>query len=742
LPESNQRAFDLLHASIQRKLYDMKWTELRPIQVDAIREIILARSNRIVISAQTAGGKTEAAFLPILSEIVDDCSEGVRALYVGPLKALINDQFRRLEDLCQRASIPVWRWHGDVGQSSKKSLLKSPSGVLLITPESLESMFINRPQHIDKLFRRLSFIVIDEMHSFMGPERGAHLKNLIHRLTPRSREKVGIIGLSATLGDMKHACDWVCLDQSERASLIDDHTEEKSVRYVIHGYLRPKEDRSRDKVAPQGRRAEVRDPEATAADQQLASDIYNAFRGKTALIFANSKVKLEFFADLVSRISQRKGLPNPFRVHHGSLGKGVREDAEGELRSDRPTSVFCSSTLEMGIDVGNVSIIGQIGPPWSVSSLIQRLGRSGRDPNQPSIMRMFIDEYEPGKSTPIVRRLYPGLLQAIAMSELMLQKWCEPPDLGRIHASTLIHQIMSMIAETGGLKADRLFQRLIENGAFKNVSREMFIRVLRCLGDKDVVEQMPEGDLILGIEGERVVRRFDFYAAFRVDEEIRVMHKNKCIGSVLLYPGLAADGFLILAGRRWKILEVDRKRREILVTPSKGGRLPFFSGSHGPDVHPAIRKKMREVLLSAGTIAYLDPQSRELLEYARGVAKDSKLSEACFYREGSTITWFTWTGSRINRTLMALGRFYGNMDVSDEGIALKFDRTSVEKIRETYKGFLERCPTVVELAARFPSLEQEKFDHHLSDALLAEVFANNCLDTEAAKKLIESLNVR
>ncbi|MCD6325940.1 DEAD/DEAH box helicase [bacterium] len=736
MPEGNQKAFGLLHPSIQRKLYDMKWTELRPIQVDTIREIILAKSSRIVISAQTASGKTEAAFLPILSEIANECSGGVRALYIGPLKALINDQFRRLEDLCQRASIPVWRWHGDVGQSSKRALIKTPSGVLLITPESLESLFINRPQHIDKLFRRLSFVVIDEMHSFMGTERGAHLKSLIHRLAPRSKEKLSVIGLSATLGDMKHACDWVRLNQTEGAFLIEDETEEKTIRYMVHGYLR---EPSRGKEASDEENCEGCGPEATAADEAMASDIYEAFKNKTALIFANSKSKLEFFADRVRRISQRKGLLSPFRVHHGSLGKGVREDAEDDLRSNRPTSVFCSSTLEMGIDVGNVSIIGQIGPPWSVSSLIQRLGRSGRGPEQPSIMRVFIDEYESGNSTPIIRRLYPSLLQAIAMSELMLQKWCEPPDLDRIHASTLIHQIMSVIAETGGVKTDRLHQKLIKNGVFKNVSKDMFIRVLRCLGDKDVIEQMSEGDLILGIEGERVVRRFDFYAAFRVDDEVRVMHKSKCIGSVLLYPSLAADGFIILAGRRWKILEVDRKRREILVTPSKGGRLPFFSGSHGPDVHPAVRQKMREVLFSDKSIPYLDPKASELLEYARAVADDSKLSEACFSKDESTITWFTWTGSRINRTLMALGHFYGDMHISDEGIALNFERTSAERICEAYRGFLESCPTAVELAASFPCLQQEKFEHYLSDALLAEVFADSNLDIDGAKRIIEHL---
>lgn len=737
MPEQDVTAFSMLHPLIQRKLYDMEWTELRPIQVDAIRHIIGAKSDRIVIAAQTAAGKTEAAFLPILSTIADDCSGGIRALYVGPLKALINDQFRRLEDLCKRASIPVWRWHGDVGQASKRALTKTPSGVLLITPESLESLFINRPQYIDRLFCRLSFIVVDEMHCFMGTERGAHLRSLIHRLSPRSRGHLSLVGLSATLGDMKHARHWICLRQGEDACLIKDDTEEKTIRYIVHGYLRRRENAE----SPRGEgNGEALSPQETPEDKHLVSDIYRAFRAKTALLFANNKPQLEFLADLVARRSVHEGLPNSFRIHHGSLSKSVREETESELRSECPTPVFCSSTLEMGIDVGNVSIIGQIGPPWSVSSLIQRLGRSGRGPDEPSVMRVFIDECEPAKDASITRRLYPGLLQAVAMSELMLEKWCEPPDLDRIHASTLVHQIMSLIAEAGGMKPDRLYQMLVEDGAFANVSKEMFISVLRCLGEKDVIEQTVEGDLILGIEGEREVRSFDFYAAFRVDEEVRVMHGPKCIGSLLHYPGLAADGFIILAGRRWKILEVDTKRREILVTPSKGGRLPLFAASHGPDVHPVVRQKMREVLISNKVIPYLDAKAGELLECSRRVARDAKLAERCLYSEGATTTWFTWTGSRINRTLAALGSFHGDMSVTDEGIALSFDGATEKTVVETYRRFLEKCPTGPELAGKLPSLEQEKFDHYLSDALLAQVFANNSLDLDGAKELIRSLN--
>ena len=231
-------AFQRLNPIIQEELYRMKWTNLRPIQVEAIHAI-LGSNKHLIISANTAGGKTEAAFLPILSEIVEDHASSVRALYVGPLKALINDQFRRLEELCEHAEIPVHKWHGDVSQSKKHQVLKSPGGVLLITPESIESLFINHPDKLDKLFSHLAYIVIDEMHAFLGTERGAQLRSLLARLTQRANHDVRIIGLSATLGDMASAKRWVDGLNPDNVALITSD-ENKTIRYLIKGYRRLK----------------------------------------------------------------------------------------------------------------------------------------------------------------------------------------------------------------------------------------------------------------------------------------------------------------------------------------------------------------------------------------------------------------------------------------------------------------------------------------------------------------------
>jgi len=731
-------AFQRLNPIIQEELYRMKWTNLRPIQVEAIHAI-LGSNKHLIISANTAGGKTEAAFLPILSEIVEDHASSVRALYVGPLKALINDQFRRLEELCEHAEIPVHKWHGDVSQSKKHRVLKSPGGVLLITPESIESLFINHPDKLDKLFSHLAFIVIDELHAFLGTERGAQLRSLLARLTQHANHNARIIGLSATLGDMASAQKWVDRHNPDNVMLITDDDNSKSIKYIIKGYRRLE---SGEECGEDSTDEENAESLATPDDFRLAKDIISTFAGKTALIFANNKQQLELYADLTRRLLSQAGRPNPFRIHHGSLSKPEREDTEEALRSkSSPTATFCSSTLELGIDVGNICEVGQIGAPWSVSSLKQRLGRSGRKEDESSVMWLYVVEDAATEQSRPIDRLFPQLLRAIAMTELMLEKWCEPPDIERWHLSTLVQQIMSVIAEAGGASALTLYERLITRGSFKNIDQQTFARILRSIGAKDLIEQTQEGIIILGLKGERIVRSYEFYSAFVTEKELRVLHRGHLIGTVSALPTTGADGFLILAGRRWKILEIDLEREEILVEPSRGGRLPLFGGSSGPDLHPRIHEKMREILHGTKMPVYLDQVAKEMLQEARNFARESDILHYPFFRYGKEMIWFTWCGTRVNRTLLGLGLYKG-LDVSDEGIALTFENMSDIEIQEYYGQFLREQPDPVELAQCFPVKAVEKYDGYLAEELLSEAFARNYLDLPGALEAIRRLSNR
>jgi len=703
----------------------MKWTRLRPIQVESIRAI-LQENEHLIITANTAGGKTEAAFLPILSRLVDEPLGSVRAVYAGPLKALINDQFRRLEDLCERTEIPVHRWHGDVGQSTKKALLKEPSGVLLITPESIESLFVNHAQKLPGVFGNLEFIVVDELHSFIGTERGAHLKSLLMRVMAKSRQRVRLVCLSATLGDVEMAKNWLMPKAPLSIKHIDGGYVEREIRYLIKAYLLERQLKGKEST---------KDPQL----DRFAEDLFQNFYGKTALVFANSRTFLEQCADQAKRQCDARRLPDRFRIHHGSLSKAVREEAEEALKSDVPITTFCSTTLEMGIDVGRIAEIGQINPPWSVNSLVQRLGRSGRGEGEPSIMRMFVLEKEPPDDANLFDRLFPKLLQAIAMTELLLQRWCEPPDVERLHLSTLVQQVMSVIVERGGASAQRLYEVLIATGGFTNVSQADFVAVLRSMGSAGLLEQTPEGALILGAEGERITSNFDFYSAFLSTEEFRVVHSGHAIGTVSAQAGLESDQYLILAGRRWKILQVYPDNKEILVEPAAGGRLPSFEGGIGADIHARVREKMREVLFSEVVPAYVDTQAKELLQQARHEAKMVSLSQHQFFHDGKDTLWFTWTSSRINRTIAALGRFFGQLHVDDEGIGLLFHGVSAGDIAEVYLPFMKTPPEPEDLASHFPVKAIEKYEHCLSSDLQSSLIARNSLDVPAAVNHLTSL---
>jgi ATP-dependent helicase Lhr and Lhr-like helicase len=728
-PPGKPPAFSRLHPKLQQSLYGMSWTKLRQVQVEAIHEL-LDGDGDIVISARTAAGKTEAAFLPILSQIIDDHDRSVRAIYAGPLKALINDQFLRLERLCELAEIPVHKWHGDVGQAARKRFFEKPSGVLLITPESIESLFINHSHKLATLFSGLSFFVIDEMHSFLGNERGAHLRSLMTRLTEKSRQPIRRLGLSATLGVLTAAQHWLRPADPERVCLLADK-EGKGISMRLSGYL---------KFAKESDASVASDEcETETEDTSLLSDVFEAFHGKAALIFANRKDRIEGYADSIRRIAERRGVPNLFRVHHGSLSKGEREETEDELRAGKTIAAFCSSTLEMGIDVGSVKSVGQIGPPWSVNSLAQRLGRSGRKEGERSVIRIYIEEDEPGPDASIVDRLFPDLLQTIAMTELLLTKWCEPPEVDRLHLSTLVQQTLSVIKEAGGVRADQLHATLIKSGAFPSVDQETFIDVLRSIGKADLIEQTAEGVLILGLLGEKIVNSRDFYMAFIVPEEYRVIHGGRHVGNVTSAPDLSLDAYLILAGRRWKILQVDQDHKEILVEPSPAGRTPSFSGMRFSDIHPRVRETMRALLFRDDVPIYLDPRAKEMLASARAAAREAGLSQRLFLKDGQDTIWFPWTGSRIQRTLVGLGRLVGGLHVEEDGIAVTIKKMTEKGVCEAYRKVLTNCPSVTKLANELGGLAIEKYESFLSEELQALVFAKNYLDLEGAVELIRRL---
>jgi len=539
-----------------------------------------------------------------------------------------------------------------------------------------------------------------------------------------------MLALSATLGDMNAAAQWLSSDEKERITIISDEHEEKTVKYRIHGYISRKESKPPEEN-PDSESA------ASSAEERMVDDIYNAFKGKTALIFGNSKAKLEFLADRVMRKAEESRMPHHFGIHHGSLSKEIREEIENDLRSEKAFAVFCSSTMEMGIDVGNVSLTGQIGTPWSVNSLAQRIGRSGRKEGRAAIMRMYIDEFETDENSRIFDRFYPGLVEAVALSELMLEGWSEPPVSDRLHISCLVHQILSVITELNGSRADRIFERLIEKGSFKEVDNQLFIRILKSMGAGDLIEQTPEGVLILGLAGEKMVRSHDFYSVFKAEDEYRVVSNGATIGKVGLNPGLVMGSYFILAGQRWRILGKDTSTREVLVERSGGGQLPFFPVCSGLDVHPRVRDKMREILLEDVIPPYLDDTAKTMLQQARELASDLNLAENRFIQDGTDLSWFTWTGSQINRTLLIYGVNFGGLDIREEEFGLVIKKAGPDEVEAVFRKIMEASPDPTEVAKKGKFTALEKFDILLAEDLQSEIYVRNHLDLEGTLSYLE-----
>jgi len=732
-------SFNLLHPGIQRALWDLKWKELRKLQVRAI-ETFFSGSGHIVLAASTASGKTEAAFLPVLSAVADEPEGSVRAMYVGPLKALINDQFRRLEELCLHAAIPVHRWHGDVSATDKEHLRTKPGGVLLITPESLESAFINYGNRIPEIFPRLDYVVIDELHSFIGDVRGVHLRSLLLRLAQMIGRKPRMLGLSATLADFESARRFLDSESPDLVEVIEDEETSRSIRVGLRAYPKPAprssdpEDDDGDARTANSAREVLEDLTTLttganparwngpqSADEEtalsaLARDLALVFGKHANLIFTNSRSLAEILADELNEIAIRQRWPrNPFLLHHGSLSKDVREDVEHRLKLGEAVSVFCTSTLEMGIDIGSVHSVGQLGPTWSVASLVQRMGRSGRHEGESSILRLYSLDSPPSPQSSVEDLLCPQLLRSIALVELLLARWLEPADSDCPQFSTLIHQILSVLRQTGGSHAKQLHEVLVRCGAFSRVTAAQFSTILRSLGSHEMIEQMPTGEIILAPLGEAITHAKEFYAAFTGVTEYLVRSGQTDIGKL---PELAIppEGeHLLLNGRRWKVELIDSRALVVEVVPARGRKVPLFGGTGGT-IHRRIAEKMAEILHGDNVPAYLQADAALLLEGVRNYARKNRILDQPWLERGGSCLVFPWTGSKGMLTLRYCAKSDGiDVDMGLLSITYRCDSSKLSRhFMEVEAGKFE----VGKLAAAMPNKHRDKFDRYLTDDLL------------------------
>ncbi len=649
-------------AFIREYIYRSGWEELREVQMQAAETILETRDN-LLLSSGTASGKTEAAFFPIITDLMDcpPVRDGISVLYIAPLKSLINDQFQRLDALLDEAGIPVCHWHGDVSASQKAKLLKNPEGILQITPESLESMLMRRSNDIPRLFGALRYVVIDEIHTLIASDRGNQILCQICRIERKAGVSVRRVGLSATIGDLREAADWLG-GGSARATVapVPSPTKLHWRLGMEHFYIQNRElDQTND--------APALGQTAVKASLDAGYEfLYDAVKDKKSLVFSNSREETEYTTATLRQIAERRGDPDIFLIHHGNLSASLREDAEIKMKDEEVArAVTCATvTMELGIDIGRLERVAQIGAPTTVAGFLQRLGRSGRRGAPPEMMMVFREE-NPLPNAPLPELIPWELLRAIAIVELYRsERFIEPPRRRHLPFSLLYHQTLSILASSGELQPKILADRVLSLPPFREVEREAYRALLISMLEHEDIERTDEGGLIIGLRGERIISGYRFFAVFKDSDDYTVRCQSDEIGTITNPPPVG-DRFA-LAGRVWEVTDLDMPRRLVYVQRVKGKMEVSWPGDGG-EIHTRLLEKMREILLCGEQYAYLLPNAAARLATARRVARATGMDKSLLLSiGGSSWVLFPWLGTRAFRTLKRyLRRESGRLGISD-----------------------------------------------------------------------------
>jgi ATP-dependent Lhr-like helicase len=590
----------------------------------------------LLLSSGTASGKTEAAFLPVLTQLYNSPSASVGVLYISPLKALINDQFTRLERIITDSGLPVCKWHGDASAARKNALIKRPAGILQITPESLESLIINRRGACLKLFSDLRFVIIDEVHHFMRDSRGVQVQCLLERMQRLTGVIPRRVGLSATLGDLDAARAWLSAGTDRQCAAPVTEEGKKSVGLFVHRFV---------KAGDGG------DGSADSGDRAHFEYLFRMTLDRKTIIFTNSREETEYVMANLREIALKNKAPDVYRVHHGNVSALLREQTEDEMKSSCDKIVTGATvTLELGIDIGSLDQVAQIGAPINVSSFAQRLGRCGRRGQTPKLLFSFVEDVQ----TTAADSLGPinwAFIRLIAIIELYTrERWIEPIPPQLHPYSLLYHQTMSHLKSSGELSPAMLARDILSLRCFREISREEYRTLLRSLIEIEHIQETENGGLIIGRAGEPVVNHFHFYTVFIVPEYYLVKDGNRAIGTVdKIYPTGARFS---LAGITWETEDVNEKAKVIFVKRVPGISVVDWDVNFEYELHTVLVRKIRDILAGGDAYGYLSESCAERLGEIRFLARNSgildnmvtPLSERKF-------AVFPWVGTRQLFTL-------------------------------------------------------------------------------------------
>lgn len=718
-------AFSRLAPFIQDYIYQNNWTELRGIQVAACEAIFNSDCN-LLLSSGTASGKTEAAFLPILTDLYENPSSSVGILYISPLKALINDQFMRLEQILLEGNTPVCKWHGDASVSKKNALVKKPEGVLQITPESLESLLVNKRGACLKMFSDLRYVVIDEVHHFMRDGRGIQVLCQLERLQRLTNNVPRRIGLSATLGDITLAQNW--LNTGTKRDCLAPVTDEgkRAIKLFVHRFVKAHDDE---------------ETHADSGDRAHLEYLFKMTLDKKTIIFTNSREETEFIMANLREVALSHKAPDVYRVHHGNVSAQLREHAEDEMKTSTDKIVTGATvTLELGIDIGSLDQAVQIGAPSTVSSFAQRLGRCGRRGQVPQLLFTFVEDIQ----TTAADKLGPinwSFIRLIAIIELYVKhKWIEPISPHQHPYSLLYHQTMSFLKSNGELSPALLAQEILSLSAFQAITQEDYKTLLSHLITIEHIQTTERGGLIIGRVGEKIVNHFHFYTVFIVPEYYLVKDDNKPIGTVdKIYP---AGMRFSLAGITWETLEVNEKSKVLFVKRVQGVSVVDWDVDFESELHTTLVQKMRQILSSEDEYPYLSDSCAERLCEIKYLAHGSKITKQLVAPLSERkFALFPWVGTRqlftLHFCLLERGikstipwRTCVYLEVYFEGTAAELEAVIKDILQSEPNLTYLPLPDKIEIAA--------KYNEFIPAALLRKQFIEDFLDFDGLKEAMRS----
>ena len=729
---------------IQDYIYQSGWQALRSVQ-NAAAEAIFNTDDNVLLTASTASGKTEAAFFPILTLLDEDPPHSVGVLYIAPLKALINDQFGRLSELCEEAGIQVTRWHGDVSHAQKRRLLRKPSGILQITPESLESLMINKHMEIPSLFGDLRFIVIDEVHSLLRGDRGMQTFCLIERMCRLADCRPRRIGLSATIGNPEEAGRFLGAGSGRRTLIPRVEGGREVWRLSMEHFFNsgPQADEGRQLIDAAPVLEEASDTAPKAADPGIGY-IFEHTRGRKCLIFTNSREECEALCQSLRQYCEANHEPDRFLIHHGNLSASYRESAEEEMKDDDSLlSVCATATLELGIDIGRLERAFQVDAPFTVSGFLQRMGRTGRR-GDPCEMWFVMREDHPEPRAMLPQLIPWYLIQGIALVQLYIEeRFVEPPRTQRLPYSLLYHQTMSTLASCGEMTPAELATRVLTLSSFHLITQDDYRILLRHLIKIGHIDQTENGGLIVGLEGERIVNNYKFYAVFQENVEYAVRAGAEELGTIVKPPPIGDK--IAIAGRVWVVEEVDHRRREVCCTLVKGN-IPAYFGDVAGDIHTRILERMYGVLKEQNSYPYLMRHAVCRLQEAReSFAKSGMRDHPLVHLGGNMWALFPWLGSYAFLALERMLKIRCKQRLGLKGLdslrpyylqftmkvsASDFYRIMAEEAEQDFDPLELVYPNEV------PNFE--KYDEYVPAELVRKGFALGVLDVEGMKQSVRS----